>query len=349
MSDGTVVGHAYDPDGNRVKTTVAPVGGGAPVATSFLVDTSGGLSQVVADTDGSGNITALYVRNRDELLEVMRPGAGGTWTTRYVHSDGLGSVRLLTDETGTTVETRGYEAFGTKNTEAGNDALSYGFAGEPFEGTTKLAYHRARWMDARVGRFDGMDLEDGSPLRPLSQHRYLYAGDDPQDKVDPTGREYDMASISAGLEGSLVLSTIATVSLATIAADVECTIAENISGVAINPSKCPRIQHFFNYESQDTYENVVASGVILSPNLGLVFLTNDIYLSGEEAWNRLAVQYRPVGYWDIPSSSITFLAFGGPVLPAVDAFDTVRPGGANEWYTNPPVPIYESHWVPIGP
>jgi hypothetical protein len=60
-------------------------------------------SQVVADTDGSGNLTALYVRVGDELLAVMRPGSGaGTWTTRFVHSDGLGSVRVLTDETGPT-------------------------------------------------------------------------------------------------------------------------------------------------------------------------------------------------------------------------------------------------------
>ncbi len=78
-------------------------------------------------------------------------------------------------------------------------------------------------------------------------------------------------------------------------------------------------------------------------------IIDGIHMSGEEAWNRLAVDYKPVGYWDIPSSSIDFLVFGGPTLPAKDAYGNVRPGGANEWYTNPPVPIHESHWVPIGP
>ncbi len=187
MSDGSVVGHVYDPDGNRVKTTVTPAGGGAPVATTFLVDTSGGLSQVVADTDGSGNVTALYVRNRDELLEVMRPAAAGTWTTRYVHSDGLGSVRLLTDETGTTVDTRGYEAFGTKNTEAGNDGLTYGFAGESFQPDSRLAYHRARWMDSRAGRFLGMDSAAGNFRTPGTLHKYVYATNRPTNVVDPSG------------------------------------------------------------------------------------------------------------------------------------------------------------------
>jgi hypothetical protein len=73
---------------------------GAPMTTNYLVDTSGGLSQAVAETDGNGNLAAYYLRVGDELLAVMRPGAtAGTWSTRFVHSDGLGSVRALTDET----------------------------------------------------------------------------------------------------------------------------------------------------------------------------------------------------------------------------------------------------------
>jgi hypothetical protein len=126
-----------------------------------------------------------------------------------------------------------------------------------------LGYHRARWMDARVGRFYGTDPEEGRPLHPLSLHRYIYAGADPVDNADPAGREYDMASIGASVSAGEVLSTLATVSFAEIAADIVCQAAE-YSGTSIDPSKCPTIQHFFNYESEDTYEKVVASGVILS-------------------------------------------------------------------------------------
>src|SRR5206468_4133492 len=104
----------------------------APTATNSLVDTGGGHSQVVAETDASGNLTEHYVRAGDQLLEVMRPGgSGGMWITRFVHSDGLGSVRAMTDETGASVDMRGYDAFATKNVEAGNEPLAYGFAGEP--------------------------------------------------------------------------------------------------------------------------------------------------------------------------------------------------------------------------
>ena len=196
LTAGPAVAHQYDPDGNRVQTSVTPSGGSA-ATTNMLVDTAGcpscggggGLSQVVVETDGSGNITSVYVRAGDELLEVMRPAGGGTWTTRFVHHDGLGSVRALTDESGTTTDTRGYEAFGTKNTEAGSDPLVYGFAGEPFQAESSLAYHRARWMDARVGRFGGMDRRDGDPQSPLSRHRYIYGSDDPTGMTDPSGND----------------------------------------------------------------------------------------------------------------------------------------------------------------
>jgi RHS repeat-associated protein len=197
MSDGTVVSHLYDVDGNRVKTTVAPSGGAGPVAvTNMLVDTSGGLSQVVAETDGAGALQAYYVRAGNELLAVMRPAAGGTWATRYVHQDALGSVRALTDEAGVLADTRGYEAFGTMNVEAGSDPLPYRFAGEPFDPTSKLAYHRARWMDSRVGRFEGADPLAGVPSRPATLHRYSYGSNDPVGRLDPSG-QVDFSSFSA--------------------------------------------------------------------------------------------------------------------------------------------------------
>jgi RHS repeat-associated protein len=121
---------------------------------------------------------------------VIWPGStAGIWSTRFVHSDGLGSVRVLDDETGTTIDTRGYEAFGTKNTEAGSDPLVYGFAGEAFDSTSHLAYHRARWMDSRIGRFEGMDPWEGDVHAPATLHRYVYASNEPNDRVDPSGRD----------------------------------------------------------------------------------------------------------------------------------------------------------------
>ncbi len=189
MASGTLVAQQYDPDGNRVQTNVTPSGGLA-TTTNMLVDTGGTLSQVVAETDASGNVTAVYVRVGDELREVVRPGSSpGLFAARFVHHDALGSVRALTDESGMTTDTRAYEAFGTKNVETGSDPLTYGFAGEPFQSDSVLAYHRARWMDARVGRFEGIDVVDGDPRHPASLHRYSYAFNEPTSMADPSGND----------------------------------------------------------------------------------------------------------------------------------------------------------------
>jgi len=48
-------------------------------------------------------------------------------------------------------------------------------------------YHRARWMDPRLGRFHGMDPFGGFNFDPPSLHRYSHAANDPASKEDPTG------------------------------------------------------------------------------------------------------------------------------------------------------------------
>jgi RHS repeat-associated protein len=237
---GGNVANMYDPDGNRVQTAVTP-SAGTPVTSNYLVDTSGGLSQVVAETDANGNLTAYYLRVGDELLAVMRPGAtAGTWSTRFVHSDGLGSVRVLTDETGATIDQRAYEAFGTKNVEAGSDPLAYGFAGEPFEPVSKLAYHRARWMDARVGRFEGMDPERGDEVDPLSLTPFIYAESDPVNGIDPTGLDFDLTTSFAVVSIINVGATLGeAVRAIALAATVVCTAEVAASAIGNDPTNSP--------------------------------------------------------------------------------------------------------------
>ena len=210
LSDGSMVDHAYDVDGNRVQTTVTPSGGGTPTVTKYLVDTTGSLSQVIAELDGTGALTSLYVRADNELLSVLRPSGQSSWATRFVHVDGLGSVRVLTDEAGLVTDTRDYEAFGVSNETAGSDSLAYGFAGEPFDGLSQLAYHRARWMDPTGGRFLGMDTHEGHRLVPITLQKYLYAGLSPVNRLDPSGLDFDLGSISAGIVGIGILATMAT-------------------------------------------------------------------------------------------------------------------------------------------
>jgi RHS repeat-associated protein len=201
-TDGTVVEHVYDADGNRVQTKTTP-SGGSTATTSFLVDTSGPLSQVVEETDSAGALKAHYVRG-DDLLAVMRSTGPDTWTTRFYHADGLGSVRRLTDETGNVTDGYSYSAFGELLAHTGNDPQPYAFAGEPYDPKLGLQYHRARWMDPRVGRFTGMDPLGPSRHDSRTLHRYAYVSGDPVNSIDPTGKEGE-----GGLAGALVTVGIA--------------------------------------------------------------------------------------------------------------------------------------------
>ena len=52
LAAGGSVTHDYDADGNRVRTTSFPAGGGAPDVTNFLVDARQGLSHVIVEYRG---------------------------------------------------------------------------------------------------------------------------------------------------------------------------------------------------------------------------------------------------------------------------------------------------------
>ncbi|MGD2070689.1 MAG: RHS repeat-associated core domain-containing protein, partial [Gemmatimonadota bacterium] len=180
--DGEVITHAYDADGNRVRTEITPATG-PPTVTDYLVDPSGGLSHAVAETDDTGALTAYYVRG-DDLLAVIRPATGA----RFYHADGLGSIRALTDDTGAVTDRYTFSAFGELLDHQGTDPNAYLFAGEPLDPNSGFYYLRARWMDPGTGRFVSMDPFAGLAHEPITLHKYLYANLDPVDVVDPSGR-----------------------------------------------------------------------------------------------------------------------------------------------------------------
>jgi RHS repeat-associated protein len=188
--DGTVVDHTYDVDGNRVATTVTPAGG-SPATTLFLVDTTGRASQVVAESDETSAVKAVYVRADDQLAAVVRGG-----TIRYYVNDGLGSVRELRDTAGAVTDRYSYSAAGELLGHVGSDPQPYGFAGEAFDRDTQLSYLRARWMDPRVGRFISSDPAKGCPWSPMCLHRYLYAAANPVNLTDPNGLQFGVSEVA---------------------------------------------------------------------------------------------------------------------------------------------------------
>ena len=178
LADGRVLRHTYDSDGVRVGTTVEQPDGSLETS-DFLVDTSGTLSHIVADLDDQGAVRASYTRGRELLAEHDS-------ATHYVHADGLGSTRALSDSAGALTDEYAYSAFGQLEQHTGSSDLPFLFAGEAFDRSSGLYQNRARWMDPGVGRFLSPDPLAGA-RSPAVVNPYPYVESNPTNRVDPTG------------------------------------------------------------------------------------------------------------------------------------------------------------------
>ena len=58
---------------------------------------------------------------------VAAPASTSDWQTRYYHADGIGSIRRLTNESGTITDGYTYTAFGELLSHAGTDPQPYAF------------------------------------------------------------------------------------------------------------------------------------------------------------------------------------------------------------------------------
>ena len=73
------------------------------------------------------------------------------------------------------------------------------YRAEQYDSDLGLYYLRARYYNPLTGRFMSRDPEDGKAVDPKTLHKYLYAGGDPVDAIDPRGRdiiEYDLGILA---------------------------------------------------------------------------------------------------------------------------------------------------------
>jgi RHS repeat-associated protein len=170
VSGDFTAAYEYDGLGNRRKA----VRNGT--TTKYVLDILG-MSQVLMETDGSGNVQNYYVYGLG-LLSRIKPDN----STRYYHGDFRGSVVAMTDAAGTVTHKYQYDEFGTvlRKTEADENRFRYvGMAGVMFEDST-LVFMRARYYDPEIGRFLSED-----PI--WSVNLYPYANGNPVMGIDPTG------------------------------------------------------------------------------------------------------------------------------------------------------------------
>ena len=175
--DGTVsqTQYIYDAFGERVAVIVDGD------RTNYLSAPIFALPEVLLEYDETGQITAEYTHGFG-LVQSRRDGQ-----ERFHHVDGLGSTRVLTDETGAVTDRYTYDAFGVLLAQQGASDNTVQFAGEQRDSSTGLDYLRARYYDPSLGRFISADAYAGSIIDPFSLHNYQYAHANPVRFTDPTG------------------------------------------------------------------------------------------------------------------------------------------------------------------
>jgi RHS repeat-associated protein len=172
-----------DGDGNRVSETA----GG--VTTKYLVDDVNPtqLPQVV-DEIVSGSVARTYAYGMQLISENQK--IKNKWTPSYYGYDGHGNVRFLSSTTGVSTDTFQFDAFGMPIVTTGTTPNNFLYSGEWSDTSLGLYHLRARYYNQATGRFLSRDPEKGDCHSPATLHNYIYAGDDPVDNSDPSGRSY---------------------------------------------------------------------------------------------------------------------------------------------------------------
>ncbi len=162
-------------------------------------------AQVLHEVDSDTLTTEVSYTFGNDLLAQDRNGQLQTY-----HYDGLGSTRLLTDDTGVQTDSYDYEAFGETLNQVGFTENSYLYAGEQFDEDLGQYYLRNRFYNQDIGRFHSMDDWMGNASDPATLHKYAYANVDPVNNIDPSG-QFSLGSVVTGLRIASVLASAATV------------------------------------------------------------------------------------------------------------------------------------------
>jgi RHS repeat-associated protein len=133
---------------------------------------------------GTTNLSRAYTYGLN-LISQRQPGV----SSDFFVCDGHGSTRLLTDAGGNVVNAFAYDAYGNMIASNAASQTAYLYCAQQFDFDFGLYYHRARYLNNGTGRFWTGDTFEGDNEDPVSLHKYLYAGDDPVNRIDPKGTD----------------------------------------------------------------------------------------------------------------------------------------------------------------
>ena len=154
--------------GNRVIQTQGTT------TTHYALDVAIGLPEVLYTSEGN---TYLHLPG----IIVAESNSGDT---RFLLSDGLGSVRHAADDSGAVVSYHEFDPYGNPivNYPLSTIHSPYGYTGEWWEDEVGLLYLRARWYQPETGTFLSRDAVENEPP-------YQYVRGNVVNLTDPSGMD----------------------------------------------------------------------------------------------------------------------------------------------------------------
>jgi RHS repeat-associated protein len=244
--------YTYDPAGNRVSEGSASftyddfgyLATATSGAASIAYQTNGDGLRVIATTAGN---TSTYTWDQAAALpELLSDGttgylsAGatvlaetGASSTSYTLTDALGSVRSLTDASGSTTASSSYDVFGSTRSSSGSIG-SLGYTGA-LSDASGLTYLQARSLDPSTGTMLSRDpMTPGGP-GVTGYNPYPYASQNPVTYTDPSGRDAGLAGLAVNLK-TVAIRTIPTMSAFGLAVAVWLTLDGILLGCVLTRS-----------------------------------------------------------------------------------------------------------------
>ena len=146
--------YAYLPNGLRYRKS------NASNFDRYVWDRNG---NIIAEMNGEGNLTSKYVRGNKLISK------NGN---EYFGYDGHGSVVNISNESGKSIKSYDYDAFGVELNKDANDTNLFRYCGEQYDNETDSIYLRARYYNPSLGRFTTEDTYWNSSNRIYGDKEY---------------------------------------------------------------------------------------------------------------------------------------------------------------------------------
>ncbi|HEY1296589.1 MAG TPA: RHS repeat-associated core domain-containing protein, partial [Chloroflexota bacterium] len=187
LGNSVLASYTYDGDGKRISKSNSP----GVYTVSYTYDVAGGLPVVLQDkvTGIGGPLGRKYVWGATGLAYSVDTNNA----VLVSHTDGLGSIRALTDVSGTLVQTYRTDAYGVPTQTQGSATQRFQYTGELGD-ENGLVDLRARMYDPVLGRFLQRDSVFGFRGSPTSLNRFAYSVNNPTTYKDPSGRSVVQAA-----------------------------------------------------------------------------------------------------------------------------------------------------------